>query len=139
MAELKTKVTAASPAKFIDAIADEVRREECRALAKFMRKVTGSAPNMWDPGIVGFGRYHYVYESGREGDWFLTGFSPRKQALTIYVMGGFRRHGALLKKLGRVKVSQGSCIYVKRLADVDMKVLEQLVAASVKSLQKKSK
>jgi len=139
MAELKTKVNAASPAKFIDAIADEGRREECRALAKLMKKVTGSAPKMWGPSIVGFGSYHYVYKSGREGDWFLTGFSPRRQALTIYVMGGFEGHDALLQKLGRVKVSQGSCIYVKRIADLDMQVLESLVTASVKQLQKKDR
>jgi hypothetical protein len=104
---------------------------------QLMRKVTGQAPKMWGASIVGFGSYHYVYASGREGDWFLAGFSPRKQALTIYVMGGFSGHEALLEKLGRVKVSQGSCIYAKRLADLDLKVLEKLVAASVNKLTSK--
>jgi hypothetical protein len=139
MAELKTRPMAASAARFVAAIADETRRAECRTLMKLMRKATGSPAKMWGGSIVGFGRYHYVYDSGREGDWFLAGFSPRKQTLTIYVMGGLRGHDALVKRLGPVKVSQGSCIYVKRLADVDLAALEKLLAASVRTLRARRK
>jgi hypothetical protein len=139
MADPKTRKNDASVHDFIASVDDPQKRNDSMALLKIFKEVLGEEPVMWGPSIVGFGSYHYVYKSGREGDWFLTGFSPRRQALTIYVMGGFEGHDALLEKLGRVKVSQGSCIYVKRLADLDMQVLENLVTASVKQLQKKDR
>jgi hypothetical protein len=134
MAELKTKVNAASPAKFIDAIADEGRREECRALAKLMKKVTGSAPKMWGPSIVGFGSYHYKYASGREADWPLAGFSPRKQNLTLYITAGFDGYGELLGKLGKHKTGK-ACLYINRLEDVDLATLKELVRRSVEHMR----
>jgi hypothetical protein len=135
MAELKTRPTRASVTAFLDAIGDERRRSECKALVKIMRRVTGARPIMWGPSIVGFGRYRYRYESGREGDWFLTGFSPRKQALTVYVMTGFKRHGTLMRKLGRHKTG-ASCLYLRSLEDVDPEVLEALITESVRHLQR---
>ena len=98
-----------------------------------MKKATKAQPKMWGPSIVGFGDYRYKYESGREGDWFRAGFSPRKNALTLYVMSGFPKHAELMSKLGKHKTGKG-CLYIKQLADVDMRVLEQLIERSVKSL-----
>lgn len=136
MAELKTKKTEASAAAFLDAITDDSRRADCKAVAKLMQKVTGEKPKMWGTSMVGFGTYHYVYASGREGDWPLTGFSPRKEALTLYIMSGFEGEPALMKKLGKFKTGK-SCLYVKRLADLDTKVLEELVARSVAYMRDK--
>jgi len=129
MAELKTKVTKASVDQFLQGIKDENKREDCYQVLKIMKKVTKSEPKMWGPSIIGFGDHHYVYESGREGDWFVTGFSPRVQNLTLYMMGGFDRE--LLKKLGKYKTGKG-CLYINKLADVDLKVLNELIATSVK-------
>jgi len=129
MAQLKTAPTGASVAAFIDGLENERRREECRALAGLMAEVTGAAAEMWGDSIVGFGRYHYKYASGREGDWFVTGFSPRKQALTLYIMAGFEGYADLMARLGKHTTGK-SCLYVKRLADVDMDVLRELVARS---------
>ena len=137
MADLKTKPTAASVAAFLKALPDENRRRDCRVVAKMMQEVTGSRPRMWGPGIVGFGSYHYRYASGREGDWFLAGFSPRKQDLTLYIMSGFAKHDELLSRLGKYKTGK-SCLYLKRLEDVDPKILRQLVTASVQHLRKTS-
>lgn len=134
MAELNTKPTAQSPAKYVQSIVDEQKRKDSRMLMKIMKDATGATPKMWGPSIIGFGKYHYTYESGREGDWFLTGFSPRKQAMTIYLMGGLDKHADLLKKLGRHSRGKG-CLYIKRLEDVDMGVLEKLVQTSVRKLQ----
>ena len=131
MAELKTKKTEKSPAEFIEAIADEETRKDCRTLVKMMKSATKAQPRMWGPSIVGFGDYRYRYASGREGDWFRAGFSPRKQALTLYIMSGFTGHEALMKKLGKYKTGKG-CLYLKRLADVDQKVLSDLIHRSVK-------
>jgi hypothetical protein len=131
MAELKTKPSKASVAKFIESIADDTTRKDCQVLIRIMKQVTGVTPRMWGPSIVGFGSYHYRYASGREGDWFWTGFSPRKQAITLYLMGGLDEHAALLKRLGKHKTSKG-CLYVKRLADLDVPTLERLVAATVR-------
>ncbi|CAN5720294.1 hypothetical protein BH23GEM10_BH23GEM10_08250 [soil metagenome] len=134
MAELKTKPTEQSVAEFLDAIPDESRRAECRALADLMRRVTGAEAKLWGPAMVGFGSYHYVYESGREGDWFLTGFAPRKNNLTLYIMAGFDRYEELMGRLGKHTTGK-SCLYVKRLADVDAAVLDELVTASVAHLR----
>jgi hypothetical protein len=131
MADLKTKQTKASVAGFLKNIADETRRAECRTLLELMQAATGERPSMWGPSIVGFGSYHYKYASGREGDWFRVGFSPRKQALTVYIMSGFTGHESLLKKLGKHTTGKG-CLYIKHLADVDLEILARLVRASVK-------
>ncbi|HET7905043.1 MAG TPA: DUF1801 domain-containing protein [Candidatus Eisenbacteria bacterium] len=138
MAEAKTKKTNASVAAFLKQVPDEETRADCFALVKLMKSVTRSEPKMWGPSIVGFGQYHYVYASGHEGDWPLTGFSPRKGNLSIYVMAGFDRYPALMKKLGKCKTGK-SCLYVKRLSDVDPKVLKELVAESVKFVKKHQK
>jgi hypothetical protein len=130
VARLKTRETDASVAAFLAAIPDEARRADCHTLVEIMRRATGAEPRMWGSSIVGFGRHRYRYESGREGDWFVTGFSPRKQALTLYLMSGFERHAPLLDKLGTHKRGVG-CLYIKRIADVDLKTLTRLVEVSV--------
>lgn len=135
MAEQKTKPTAQSVTDFVNAIEDEQVRKDCTALVKIMKKVTGSTPKMWGPGIVGFGQYHYKYESGHEGDACLTGFAPRKQNLTLYIMPGFTQYAGLLDKLGKHKAGKG-CLYIKKLADVDTGVLEKLIARGVDYLKK---
>lgn len=131
MAELKTKVTRASVDKFIRGIRDQQKREDCYEMLKIMKKATKSEPKMWGTSIIGFGDHHYVYESGREGDWFVAGFSPRAQNLTLYLMGGLDPE--LLKSLGKYKRGKG-CLYVSKLADVDKKVLAGLITESVRQL-----
>ena len=138
MSELKTKVNNASVEKFLNAVADEQARKDCYEILKIMKQVTKEEPKMWGASIVGFGSYHYKGASGREGDWMLTGFSPRKQNLTLYLMHGFDVHKDLLKKLGKYKTSMG-CLYIKKLEDVDKKVLKELVAASVKRMKSQDK
>ena len=133
-AELKTKVNDASVTKFLNGVANEQRRNDCFAILKMMRQVTKEEPKMWGSSIVGFGSYHYQGKSGREGDWMLIGFSPRKQNLTLYLMGGFDAHTALLRKLGKFTTGVG-CLYIKTLDDVDKKVLKALVQASVKRMK----
>lgn len=133
MAKLKTKETKASVSKFLNAIPDKTRRDDCKAVVEIMRAVTKEEPKMWGPSIVGFGHYHYKYESGREGDFMLTGFSPRKGDLTLYIMPGFDKFPELLKRLGKYKTGK-SCLYIKELADVDLKVLRELVKQSVKAM-----
>lgn len=125
----KTQATAASVDSYLAAIADEAARADGRALVALMRKVTREPPVMWGAGIVGFGRYHYRYDSGREGDMCRIGFAVRKNDLTIYITDGFEHHAALLAQLGRHKTAK-VCLYIKRLADVDAAVLERLIAAS---------
>lgn len=137
-AELKTKVNDASVTKFLNSVTDEQKRNDCLELLKLMQQVTKEEPKMWGASIVGFGSYHYKGKSGREGDWMLTGFSPRKQNLTLYLMGGFDTHTDLLKKLGKFTTSVG-CLYIKKLEDVDKKVLKELVQASVKRMKQLSK
>ena len=131
MAELKTKPTRASVTAFIDAIPEEGRRRDCRALVELMSAATGAKPKMWGPAIVGFGEYSYTGSNGRPMDWFLLGFSPRKAALTLYIMGGLERFPGIMKQLGKYKTGK-SCLYVKQLADVDMKQLRELVDESVR-------
>ena len=137
-AELKTKVNEASVEKFLSAVTDEQARTDCYEILKMMKQVTKEEPKMWGSSIIGFGSYHYKGASGREGDWMLTGFSPRKQNLTLYLMHGFDVHADLLKKLGKYKTSMG-CLYIKKLDDVDRKVLKELVTASVKRMKQSSK
>jgi hypothetical protein len=134
-AELKTKQTAKSVTAFLNAIPDKQRREDCHALLRIMKKATKAAPKMWGPSIVGLGDCHYKYESGRENDWFLMGFSPRRDSLTLYAMGGFPRYVELLKRLGKYKLGKG-CLYIKRLSDVDQGVLASLLAAAVTELSR---
>ena len=134
MAELKTRPTDASVNAFLDAVADEARRRDCFTVVDIMRQATGAEPVMWGPSIVGFGAYHYRYESGREADWCLTGFSPRQKALTLYIMAGFDRYVELLGRLGKYTTGK-SCLYVKRLSDIDLNVLRELVTASVQHMR----
>ena len=131
MAELKTKQTKASVEKFLNSVKDEKKREDSFKILELMKKITKEEPKMWGPSIIGFGNYHYKYASGREGDWFLTGFSPRKQNLTLYIMSYLKKHKDLLKKLGKHKTGKG-CLYINKLDDVDMNVLKELITASVK-------
>ena len=135
MAELKTRPQGGADdvKAFLAVIPDPKRRADAETVLTLMREVTGKPPQLWGGSIVGFGSYHYKYASGREGDWFLTGFSPRKQALTLYIMAGFARYEALLSKLGKHKTGK-ACLYVNKLADVDLAVLRELVRASVEHL-----
>mgnify|MGYP001244575010 CR=1 FL=1 len=135
MAELKTKPTDQSVEEFLNNIPDEKRRQECRTVAQLMQAATGAEPKMWGSSIVGFGSYHYRYASGRKGDWFLTGFSPRKQNLTLYIMPGFEHYDELMQKLGKYKTGK-SCLYVKKLADIDLKMLETLINESIEHMLK---
>ena len=135
MAELKTKKNNADVDGFLESVADEKRREDCRAVVKLMADVTGEVPTMWGSSIIGFGSYHYRYASGREGDWMATGVSPRKQNLTVYIMSGFPRHDALMKKLGTYSTGK-SCLYIKKLEDVDTSVLGELVRESFTRVSK---
>ena len=135
MAELKTKPTQASVKDFLNQIPDKERREDCFAVAKIMEEVTGAKPQMWGPSIVGFGTYRYKYASGREGDWMMTGFSPRKKDLTLYIMMGFEKYPELMKQLGKHSRSGGSCLYIKRLSDIHVPTLKKLIKQSVKQLK----
>ena len=134
MADNKTKPTKQSVTDFVSNIEDPQTRADVRKVAAMMRRATGARARMWGSSIVGFGQYHYQYASGREGDFMLAGFSPRKQALTLYIMAGFSKYDALMKKLGKYKTGK-SCLYVKRLADVDEKVLQQLIDESVRYMR----
>jgi hypothetical protein len=134
MAELKTVRTAASVEKFFAAVDDEQTRKDCRALVKMMTKATGARPAMWGSSIVGFGDYRYRYPNGREAAWFLAGFSPRKRDLTLYLMGGIDGRKSLLDKLGRHKTGR-ACLSIRRLADVDPKVLQALIDQSIRDLK----
>jgi len=131
MPEAKTKPTKQSVDSFIKKIPDPETREDCFTITKLMKEATNCEPRMWGSSIVGFGTRHYKYASGREGDWPLIGFSPRKQNLTLYIMSGFDSHTELLKKLGKHSVG-GGCLYVKRLSDIDLPTLKKLIRASVK-------
>lgn len=133
-AELKTKVNEASVDAFIDQQSEAVAKD-CRMIIKLMKKATGEDPKMWGASIVGFGRYAYEGASGRSGEWMITGFSPRKTNLTIYIMMGFEKEAALMKKLGKHTTGK-SCLYIKKLADIDLKALEELIAKGVKSMAK---
>jgi hypothetical protein len=137
MAELKTKPTTASVAAFLKAIADPARRRDCVAVKQIMQRATRSKPRMWGTSLVGFGSYKYTYPSGQQGEWFLTGFAPRKQNLTLYIMAGFGFKKDLMRRLGKFTTGR-SCLYIKQLADVDTKVLDQLVRASVKYMRQRS-
>jgi hypothetical protein len=134
MADTKTKATTVSVSDFLDAKCDAARRADCDAIIIMMQKATGEKPKMWGPSIVGFGSYHYKYESGREGDMCIVGFSPRKAEIVLYIVDGFAQYEKLLAKLGKHKTGK-SCLYIKRLTDVDVGVLEEMVTASVKHMR----
>jgi hypothetical protein len=136
VAENKTKPTGVSVTAFLNAIEDNDKRRDCKKIAAMMRAATGNRAKMWGPSIVGFGRYHYEYASGREGEFMITGFSPRAQSLTLYIMPGFKQFESLMKKLGKYKTGK-SCLYIKRLSDVDESVLQRLIEGSVRHMRKK--
>lgn len=138
VAENKTKATKRSVTDFINSIEDKQKRSDAKTVSAMMRKATGARARMWGSSIVGFGEYHYKYDSGREGDYMIAGFSPRKQALTVYIMAGFSRYQSLMKKLGKYKTGK-SCLYIKRLSDVDEKILEQLIVKAVQYMRKNYK
>jgi hypothetical protein len=133
MAELKTKQSDESVAEFLNGITDEKKRRDSWTILELMKEVTGMEPKMWGSSMVGFGAYHYKYASGREGDTFLTGFSPRKQNLTLYIMGGFDRYDELLQSLGKHTTGK-ACLYIKKLEDVDRATLKELVRQSVEHM-----
>lgn len=138
MAELKTQKTKESPLTFIGALKDEARRADAKELLKIFKAATGMQPKMWGTSIIGFGQYHYKSERSRqEGDWPLTGFSPRAANFTLYIMPGFKDLKADLKKLGKHKISGGSCIYIKRVSDIDIPTLKGIIKKSVAMMQKK--
>lgn len=130
MAENKTKPNVRSVQEFLNGINNPVMRSDCLRLTEMMEQITGAEPVMWGDSIVGFGSYHYIYASGREGDWFLTGFSPRKQNLTIYIKGYLENYQHLLKDLGKHKHGKG-CLYIKYLEDIDLKTLRKLIIQSI--------
>jgi hypothetical protein len=131
MAELKTKPNDRSVEDFLDGVTDDKKRQACYTILDIMKQATKSEPVMWGDSIVGFGTYHYKYASGREGDWFLTGFSPRKQNLTLYIMSGFSEYDALLSKLGKFKTGK-SCLYINKIEDIDLSTLKELIQRSVR-------
>jgi hypothetical protein len=137
MAENKTKPTRSSVTAFLNKIHDQQLRDDCFAILEMMQKVSKSEPVMWGSSIIGFGTYHYVYESGREGDSVLIGFSPRKQNITIYLVGGLSKVEAELSKLGKFKTGKG-CLYIKSLSDVNVVVLKNVFAKAYKEAQRKN-
>lgn len=137
MAEMKTKVNDASVRDFLNAVSDEQKRKDSFEILKIMKQVTNEDPKMWGPSIIGFGSYHYKYESGREGDAPIMGFSPRKQNFTLYISLGLGRNEMLLKKLGKYSTGKG-CLYIKRLSDVDTDVLKELISESLKATKKRA-
>lgn len=136
MAEVKTKLNDASVEDFINAVEDEKKREFAFTILELMKKITKDEPQMWGDSIIGFGSYTYKYKSGRTGDWMLTGFSPSKQSMTIYIMHGIDDNHELLSQLGKHKTSK-ACLYIKKQEDVDLKILKKIITQSVKFLKNK--
>jgi hypothetical protein len=133
MAELKTKPTDASVEAYLNCVEPEKKRQDSFAVLELMREVTGEEPKMWGSSIIGFGSYHYKYASGREADWMLVGFAPRKQALTLYIMSGFEGYDELMADLGKHKTGK-SCLYINKLDDIDLDTLRELVKQSVEHM-----
>ncbi len=133
--ELKTKVNDASVSEFLDKVDNDQKREESYRILDIMREVTGCEPKMWGSSIVGFDKYTYKYASGHSGEWLATGFSPRKQNISLYIMSGFEGHSELMDQLGKFKTGK-SCLYVNKLADIDEKVLRNLIKISVEFVKK---
>ena len=138
MAELKTKLNNASVEKFLNSVKDEQKCQGSFKILEMMKKITKEDPKMWGPSIVGFGSYHYKYASGHEGDMCIAGFSLRKESLTIYILPGFEKYDSLMKKLGKYKTGK-SCLYIKRLDDVDRNILEEIISTSYGYMMKKYK
>jgi hypothetical protein len=138
MAELKTKRNNQSVKAFLDSITDERKRQDAFAILDLMQQASKAEPQMWGSSIIGFGSYHYRYASGREGDWPISGFSPRKQNLTLYIMHGFDSFGGLLGKLGKYKTGK-ACLYINRLDDVHLPTLKELISQSVKHMANSAK
>ena len=136
MSQNKTRPTSVSPSDFIASIEHPVRRADAETLLEMMTRITGHEPKMWGPAIVGFGQYHYRYDSGREGDFMRTGFSPRKANMAVYIMPGYSDHSAILARLGKHK-SGKSCLNINKLADVDLDVLEELIRAGLADMAEK--
>ena len=134
MAELKTKPNDGSVEDFLNGVADQKKRQDSFTILEMMSQVTGAEPQMWGDSIIGFGRYHYKYASGRDAEWFLTGFSPRVQSLTLYIMSGFKEYDEQLKKLGKHSTGK-SCLYIKKLENIDQDVLRELVSKSVEHMK----
>jgi len=135
MAELKTKPSKRSVREFLQTIDDLQRRQDCGVVAALMRRATGKRAALWGENIVGFGRYHYQHANGQQASWFVTGFSPRKRDLAIYIMPGFSKYGALMKRLGKHRTGK-SCLYVKRLSDIDTTILAELIERSVRDMSR---
>ena len=136
MAELKTKLNDGDVNAFLNSVKDEKRKADSFKILQLMKDLSDEDAKMWGGSIVGFGSYHYVYSSGRTGDWPLVGFSPRKQALTLYIMTGFKRYEELMEKLGKFKTGK-SCLYIKKLEDVNEDVLKELISSSIEYIKKK--
>ena len=136
MAEAKTKPTKQSVEFFLKTVVNEQKRKDCQELVTLMTRVTGHPATMWGPSIVGFGKYHYKYDSGHEGESCLAAFSPRKDSLTVYLMPGFTEKEELMNKLGKFKTGK-SCLYIKQLQDIDIKILEKLIRISLKEVKEK--
>lgn len=136
MSDLKTKVNDGNVDLFLEKVEHKKRREDGKKIRELMENLTQEKAQMWGANIVGFGRYHYVYASGREGDWFVTGFSPRKTALTLYIMSGFSNYDQLMSQLGKHKTGK-SCLYINKLDDIDMDVLSELISASLSYMREK--
>lgn len=137
MADLKTKKNNSNIEDFLSSVDNEKRKADSFKILELMKKITNSDPRMWGASIIGFGHYHYKYASGRENDWFLTGFSPRKQSLTLYIVNGFSHYDEILGRLGKYKTSK-SCLYINKLEDIDVKVLKELITASVDFLKSRN-
>lgn len=132
MAELKTKENDGDVMAFLNTVEDDQKREDCLEIHRIMQELSGSEAKMWGSSIVGYGSYHYKYASGREGDWFRVGFSPRKQNISMYIMSGVGQYHETLAKLGKYKTGKG-CLYVKRLSDIDVEVLKDLIKQNIAS------
>ncbi len=135
---VKTKLNESSVETFLDSVPDEKKRADSYQILELMREVTGEEPKMWGSSIIGFGSYHYKSKSGQEGDWMLIGFSPRKQSLTLYIISGFDEYEDLLKKLGKFSTAK-ACLYIKKVEDIDLEVLKELVELSVEKMKKSYK
>jgi len=136
MTENKTKLNDASVMEYLNSVENEKRKTDALIVLEMMKRLTKEDPKMWGTSLVGFGTYHYKYESGREGDFFITGFSPRKQSLTLYIMNGFERYDELMGQLGKFKTGK-SCLYINKIEDVDLDILESLITESVNYMNEK--
>jgi hypothetical protein len=138
MAENKTKITNANVLQFLNAVDDDEKRKDSKMLLKIFTEITKEKAVLWGNAVIGFGKYHYQSERSKQaGDWFMTGFSPRKQNLTVYIIPGTKKYASLIKKLGKFTVSAGSCVYIKRLSEIDLDVLKELIRLSFEEMKMK--